>query len=137
VNPDPYLSESATLELYTRIWTVWTPFPPPLPLPRLVRKPLGVCSIEGKEKEKDLKGYRYLQEVLQFCDFFSAIMSFWVTIISMAKLPDKLVNFLHMLGKASSLIFTLNGWEKFHPGFFEPPIGEKMIRKNNANLIYE
>lgn len=41
----------------------------------------------------------YVQkEVLQFCDFFSAIMSFWVTIISMAKLPEKLVNFLHMLG---------------------------------------
>jgi len=38
------------------------------------------------------------KEVLQFCDFFCAIMSFWVTIISMAKLPEKLVNFLHMLG---------------------------------------
>ena len=38
------------------------------------------------------------EEVLQFCDFFCAIMSFWVTIISMAKLPDKLVNFLHMFG---------------------------------------
>jgi len=38
------------------------------------------------------------KEVLQFCDFFCAIMSFWVTIISMARLPDKLVNFLHMFG---------------------------------------
>lgn len=38
------------------------------------------------------------KEVLQFCDFFCAIMSFWVTIISMAKLPERLVNFLHMLG---------------------------------------
>ncbi len=57
-------------------------------------------------------------------------MSFWVTIISMAKLPDKLVNFLHMLGKVSSLIFTLNGsgGKKINSGFFE---------KNNANLICE
>ncbi|XP_023328883.1 post-GPI attachment to proteins factor 6 [Eurytemora carolleeae] len=38
------------------------------------------------------------KEVLQFCDFFCAIMSFWVTIISMARLPVKLVNFLHMFG---------------------------------------
>ena len=38
------------------------------------------------------------KEVLQFCDFFCAIMSFWVTIISMAKLPERLVSFLHMLG---------------------------------------
>ncbi len=94
-----------------------------------VRKPLGVCSIEGKEKEKDLKGCT--QEVLQFCDFFSAIMSFWVTIISMAKLPDKLVNFLHMLGKATSLIFTLNGsgGTKFHFGFFRTPYRGKRSRK--------
>jgi len=38
------------------------------------------------------------KEVLQFCDFFCAILSFWVTIISLAKLPDKLVSFLHMFG---------------------------------------
>jgi len=38
------------------------------------------------------------KEVLQFCDFFCAILSFWVTIISMAKLPERLVSFLHMLG---------------------------------------
>jgi hypothetical protein len=91
--PDPCVPESATPDLYTHGYAL-------IALPLLlgaVRKPLSVCSIEGKEKKKDLKGY--LQEVLQFCDFFSAIMSFWVTIISMAKLPDKLVNFLHMLGR--------------------------------------
>ena len=38
------------------------------------------------------------KEVLQFCDFFCAILSFWVTIISMAKLPEKMVSFLHMFG---------------------------------------
>jgi hypothetical protein len=79
-------------------------------------------------KEKDLKGY--LQEVLQFCDFFSAIMSFWVTIISMAKLPDKLVNFLHMLGKVSSLIFTvIRSGGKISFWFFSGPYRGKRSRK--------
>jgi len=56
------------------------------------------------------------KEVLQFCDFFCAIMSFWVTIISMAKLPEKLVNFLHMLGvlMVSILVqFNRNGIQVF------------------------
>lgn len=38
------------------------------------------------------------REVLQFCDFYSATLSFWITIISLARLPHRLVNFLHMLG---------------------------------------
>ena len=38
------------------------------------------------------------REVLQFCDFYSATLSFWITIISLAKLPHKLVNFLNLFG---------------------------------------
>ena len=38
------------------------------------------------------------REVLQFCDFYSATLSFWITIISLAKLPYRLVTFLHIFG---------------------------------------
>lgn len=38
------------------------------------------------------------REVLQFCDFFSAILAFWITIISLAKLPHRIVNFLNLWG---------------------------------------
>ena len=48
--------------------------------------------------EKSCHALYVSKEVLQFCDFFCAILSFWVTIISMAKLPEKVVSFLHMFG---------------------------------------
>ena len=48
--------------------------------------------------ERACHAFYVSKEVLQFCDFFCAILSFWVTIISMAKLPERVVNFLHMLG---------------------------------------
>ena len=48
--------------------------------------------------EKSCQELYVSKEVLQFCDFFCAILSFWVTIISMAKLPEKMVSFLHMFG---------------------------------------
>ena len=38
------------------------------------------------------------REVLQFCDFYCATLSFWITIISLARLPNRLVNFLHLFG---------------------------------------
>ncbi|XP_046426903.1 post-GPI attachment to proteins factor 6-like isoform X1 [Neodiprion fabricii] len=37
-------------------------------------------------------------EVLQYSDFFSSILAFWVTLVSMAKLPTKYVSFFHMIG---------------------------------------
>ncbi|XP_067124173.1 transmembrane protein 8B-like isoform X3 [Centruroides vittatus] len=36
--------------------------------------------------------------VLQFCDFYSAILSIWVTLIAMAKLSPTLQSLCHMLG---------------------------------------
>lgn len=36
--------------------------------------------------------------VLQFCDFYSAILSFWVTLVAMADLPWKMSSVLHMGG---------------------------------------
>ncbi|XP_063607987.1 post-GPI attachment to proteins factor 6-like isoform X1 [Penaeus indicus] len=36
--------------------------------------------------------------VMQFCDFYSAILSFWVTLIAMADLPHSLYSFLHVAG---------------------------------------
>ncbi|KAG0711247.1 Post-GPI attachment to proteins factor 6 [Chionoecetes opilio] len=36
--------------------------------------------------------------VMQFCDFYSAIFSFWVTLIAMADLPHSLYSLLHVAG---------------------------------------
>ncbi|XP_064087571.1 post-GPI attachment to proteins factor 6-like isoform X2 [Macrobrachium nipponense] len=36
--------------------------------------------------------------VMQFCDFYSAIFSFWVTLIVMADLPQSLYSLLHVAG---------------------------------------
>ncbi|KAK4311369.1 hypothetical protein Pmani_017128 [Petrolisthes manimaculis] len=36
--------------------------------------------------------------VMQFCDFYSAIFSFWVTLIAMAELPHSLYSLLHVAG---------------------------------------
>ncbi|GFY80087.1 transmembrane protein 8B [Trichonephila inaurata madagascariensis] len=36
--------------------------------------------------------------VLQFCDFYLAILSIWVTLIAMAKLPSSIQSFVHMAG---------------------------------------
>lgn len=36
--------------------------------------------------------------VMQFCDFYSAIFSFWVTLIAMAGLPHSLYSLLHVAG---------------------------------------
>ncbi|XP_055926522.1 transmembrane protein 8B-like isoform X1 [Argiope bruennichi] len=36
--------------------------------------------------------------VLQFCDFYLAILSIWVTLIAMSKLPNAVQSFVHMAG---------------------------------------
>ncbi|XP_020709413.2 post-GPI attachment to proteins factor 6-like isoform X2 [Athalia rosae] len=37
-------------------------------------------------------------EVLQYSDFFSSILAFWVTLVAMAQLPLRYVSFFHMIG---------------------------------------
>ena len=37
-------------------------------------------------------------EVLQFCDFFSAILSFWVTVVSLSSLPAEITNGCNLFG---------------------------------------
>jgi len=37
-------------------------------------------------------------EVLQFCDFFSAILSFWVTVVCLSSLPAELTNACNLFG---------------------------------------
>lgn len=47
----------------------------------------------------DMFGFCLLRyEVLQFCDFFSAVLSFWVTLVAMAHVPQSLASIAHVLG---------------------------------------
>lgn len=36
--------------------------------------------------------------VLQYCDFFCGLLSFWVTLVAMASLDTRIVSLLHMFG---------------------------------------
>ena len=36
--------------------------------------------------------------VLQFCDFYTATMTYWVTVLAMGGLPDQAKSLLHMVG---------------------------------------
>ncbi|KAG1674326.1 Post-GPI attachment to proteins factor 6 [Nymphon striatum] len=49
--------------------------------------------------DEDVYSYCLMRyKVLQFCDFFSAILSFWVTLVVMADLPKPLQSVAHMAG---------------------------------------
>ncbi|CAG0890026.1 unnamed protein product [Darwinula stevensoni] len=49
--------------------------------------------------DQEVYGYCITKfEVLQFCDFFSSILSFWMTLVSMANLESSLSSTLHILG---------------------------------------
>jgi hypothetical protein len=58
------------------------------------------------------------REVLQFCDFYCATLSFWITIISLAKLPHRLVNFLHILGVLLVAVLVQGGYLPSFISFF-------------------
>jgi hypothetical protein len=36
--------------------------------------------------------------VLQFCDFYNALLSIWVTLVAMASMGPRATSFCHMLG---------------------------------------
>ena len=36
--------------------------------------------------------------VLQFCDFYTATMAYWVTVLAMGGLPEQAKSLLHMVG---------------------------------------
>ena len=59
-------------------------------------------------------------DVLSFCDFWGAILSFWVTIITMAKLVSRLQTFLFMLGTLGIGMGVT--WDKFNVWTFLVPI---------------
>ncbi|GAU93580.1 hypothetical protein RvY_05502 [Ramazzottius varieornatus] len=52
------------------------------------------CDQPLKSHQLCIMEYR----VLQFCDFYVSILSFWVTIIAMADLPYKIQSLVHILG---------------------------------------
>ncbi|XP_040573656.1 post-GPI attachment to proteins factor 6 [Lepeophtheirus salmonis] len=63
-----------------------------------------MCDEEAQEKSlphsmDSLCNNLYVNnEVLQFCDFYSATLSFWITIIALSKFNYKLVSFLNTIG---------------------------------------
>jgi len=44
------------------------------------------------------KQITYLIQILQYMDFFSSILAFWMTLIAMAELPNTIVSLCHMTG---------------------------------------
>ena len=36
--------------------------------------------------------------VLQFCDYFSAVLTFWVTVLAMGSLPEQIKSLLQIVG---------------------------------------
>lgn len=63
----------------------------------------------------DEEGYSFCLmrlSVMQFCDFYSAILSFWLTMISMADLGHTLTSLLHMggaVGVALGVVYDQTG----------------------------
>ncbi|XP_034251935.1 transmembrane protein 8B [Thrips palmi] len=63
----------------------------------------------------DEEGYSFCLmrlSVMQFCDFYSAILSFWLTLISMADLGHTLTSLLHMggaVGVALGVVYDQTG----------------------------
>ena len=50
-------------------------------------------------------------DALSFADFFASLLSFWVTLLAMARIPTRVRSFFHMLG---ALLISLGEVYKRH-----------------------
>jgi hypothetical protein len=65
--------------------------------------------------------------VLQFCDFYTATMAYWVTILAMGGVPDQAKSLLHMV--ISLFIYFLFCFENLFIYLFSILLGGRHWRR--------